>query len=206
MTVRFISLIADTVVNLNLFTKKARRPIQLRRGRIATRLYLLLFSVILAGLSLYTAVSVRSVTEISRSPSEAQFKYLQEQYPGTLQCPCSVVSIPYKQIIDIRPSLHQVCSSDFVKKSWYDKLGVLEIPYSTASTTLTFSRYFRSLAAVCDLSQLFLEQSIRRFHSTEYVSGKVPSLESFKSYMESIISGFKLATKNEFDYTMELIE
>lgn len=45
------------------------------------------------------------------NPSQAVFESLQREYPDTLICPCSTISIKYEEFIQLQSKLHQVFDS-----------------------------------------------------------------------------------------------
>lgn len=79
--------------------------------------------------SLYIFVFVANMdpkTEtVTVSPlSTASLDQLRSEHGGTLRCPCSRTSIPYRTFISNTISLHPVCSSMFVRREWIEALYV----------------------------------------------------------------------------------
>ncbi|CAF4358742.1 unnamed protein product, partial [Rotaria sp. Silwood2] len=53
------------------------------------------------------------------SPTQEQCEKLFERYNQTLQCSCTVLSIPYEKFLQVTSIYHQVCSSDFIQSRLY---------------------------------------------------------------------------------------
>jgi hypothetical protein len=54
--------------------------------------------------------------------SLATAEELQSGTPS-FQCPCTELSVSYENIIDLEPTYHQICSSDFVSPIWIEGLN-----------------------------------------------------------------------------------
>jgi len=197
--------IKQYIIKLNLFDDYSRDPLRIHRDRIATRLYVLFLTVTVSVLIMYTSISIQTISKTIQSPSQELYEVLQEQYPHTLRCPCSVVSIPYKELIEVIPIYHQLCSSDFVQPWWYESI----ISYEGASTEshliYTGSSHFRTLAMFCEIANLTIVAVTHRFSSMMFTNAQVVTAELFDSQMNTLIDTLLKSTQAEFLYTMSLI-
>ncbi|CAF1352559.1 unnamed protein product [Adineta steineri] len=83
----------------------------------------------------------KTMNKTITSPSQDQYKELQERYPDTLQCFCTEISIPYGELIEITPIYHQVCTSDFVQSWWYQNL-IVKDDGEASLQIIPFSLYY----------------------------------------------------------------
>ncbi len=110
-----IESIRIKIIDFNIFPLRSfgniDRDNAKRLGRISTRLYLLLLAVSLTTFGLYTFVQYQIFTKTIDNPSMTDYQQLfgrSSQYQSTVDCPCSITSIAYKNFLEIKPSFHQV--------------------------------------------------------------------------------------------------
>ncbi|CAF0887032.1 unnamed protein product [Adineta steineri] len=122
---------------------------------------------------------------------------LSSQYPETLTCPCSSISIEYKQFISFQPTFHQICSSDFVTTNWIESFvsRVTLVRYDIRSIG---SIYFTTLSKFCNLSLETINNALLSFNSTKYTTRNVQQLDLFQSQTEKIIDDLEKSTTNSF--------
>ncbi len=104
---------------MNLYKTTSTDEIDLRQQRIQTRIYLVLFISCLSVILGYTAIIDRSITKTLVMPSIADYEHLLDFYSVDLNCPCTRISIPYKELItDLRVNaFHQACSTNLIELS-----------------------------------------------------------------------------------------
>ena len=186
------------ILNLNLFKdpeKRAENDVQ--NQILSTRLYIVSMAASLCVLVLYTSLSYVTKTITIRQPTVNVFKQLQAQYPQTLLCPCTSISIEYKQFVSFQPTFHQICSSDFVKQSWNDYLNSNLIMYAL-DFRISGSSFFPTLLSFCNLSFQTINRELLVFNSTKYVTRNVQRLDIFQSQSQEMVSLFKQTTTNAF--------
>ena len=97
---------------LNLFdeatTGEMINGTTLHRQILATRVYLLLMTIVLFILVLFTSLNARTLTQRVSEPSQSTFERLQTQYAETLLCPCREIAVPFSRILSIEFTYHQV--------------------------------------------------------------------------------------------------
>ncbi|CAF4486388.1 unnamed protein product, partial [Didymodactylos carnosus] len=91
---------------------------KLENELISTRLYILLLIISFVILVFYSSLIRITQTVIVNEPSITKYTQIYERYSQTLSCPCDRISVSYKDIIQIQPFYHQICSSDFIKDQW----------------------------------------------------------------------------------------
>lgn len=103
-----MSRLVRSLIELNLFESGSIEIERIRRERWSTRIYLVLFAMILSSLAIYTAIDDRLVSITITNPSYQTFVSLQNQYPTTFKCPCSKIAMKYQTFMQLKPSYHQV--------------------------------------------------------------------------------------------------
>ncbi|CAF1471133.1 unnamed protein product, partial [Adineta steineri] len=69
-------------------------------------------------LTLYTIIQPQTLTKSCSTPSLNFDKNLMNDYSDELEYPCSVISSPYDEYVQIQPIFHQICSSDLISNEW----------------------------------------------------------------------------------------
>ncbi|CAF0883894.1 unnamed protein product [Adineta steineri] len=197
--------VKDKIMTLNLYSKYSRDPIRVYHGVLATRLYiiLLLMSTCIIILFSYSSNQIFNGTIIN--PSEQEYEKLEKNYPSTLTCPCTQISIPYKDLITIEVKYHQICASDFIQPWWYQSF----FPYYTSDDDktdfLTFApSYFQTLETFCEIAKIIINNEINRFLTTTFVHAQILTNDLFYSQINSAINTFIQLTKNEYIYRMSV--
>ena len=162
-------------------------------GIYATRLYLFLLVASIAVLVSYASISVRVQSMTVYQPSLSEYNQLYVQYPLTLVCPCTRLSLPYASIISIKPRYHQVCSSDFIK----DDVWIL---YFNLPANIIFSIYdFRSggihmfsiLQTLCKMANETVMNELAVFNDTKFVTARVLSSDTFNIQTAILVQQFQ---------------
>lgn len=208
MTVRMRNIllkVKKVIIELNLFSDYSQDLFRIRRGRVATRLYVFLLIGTSSVLIMYTSISIQTISKTIQSPPQELYEVLQKLYPDTLQCPCRVVSVPYKKLIEVLPTYHELCGSDFVQAWWYESLPNLDVGSSDPSILTTATSHFRALAMLCDIANRTIVSVIHRYSSMMFTNAQVMTVELFNSQMNASIDTILKSMKAEFIYTMLLI-
>ncbi|CAF3953325.1 unnamed protein product, partial [Rotaria sp. Silwood1] len=201
----FISYIKNTMEELNMFSNHSRDLSRVRHGRIASRLYIILFTVFISVLIVYTSLSVQTISQTVASPTQEQYEKLLKQYSQTLQCPCTTISIPYEDFLRVAPIYHQVCSSDFIQSWWYQSLLPLNVSDLSLEFLPSVSSYFQTLSAFCEIANLTIVDAIRQFSLTLFVNAQVLPYDLFVLQTNSLITIFLNLTRADFRHTMSLL-
>jgi hypothetical protein len=180
---------------------------ELQNERISTRVFIILLTIILTILLLYTSLESVTKTVNIKSPTLAQYSKLYATYPQTLTCPCTQISINYGKFLHVEYSFHQVCNSIFVTENWINYLATLEGPDTVYNDDFRYSGTFtfQALSALCDLVNRTLSDSLTRFYSSQYVSAFVTPSELFQSQGQSLLLQFISTATNEFLLSIDMI-
>jgi hypothetical protein len=125
---------------------------ELQSQRISTILFIILLTIVVSTLLLYTTLVTVTKTVNIKNPTPAQYSQLYATYSQTLTCPCTTISIKYEEFLDVEYSFHQVCNSIFVTENWIDYLAPSRsITIYPRDFRWTGSHTFQGLNEFCDL-------------------------------------------------------
>ncbi|CAF1231607.1 unnamed protein product [Adineta steineri] len=202
----FLLSIRNQLVELNIFRHYPSTNTQIRHQRYATRLYILLFFISIVILTIYTLSQGSIQSKTIFNPSQSEYIQLQQDYLNSLSCSCTSNSMPYSTFIELQPYYHQVCSSDFISEKWMTYThrmkfnGVHHFDYRAIANT-----HFQTLSMFCQEAEQTINDSLRVFFETEFVSLNVISQQSFEFQINSLIENWKFKTINTFQRTVRLV-
>jgi hypothetical protein len=200
--------IKSFLIQLNLFESVDTRsnPDRLRTAIISTRLCIILMTIAVFILVLFTALSQRTQTVIIQNPSEDVFQELYLKYSTTLHCPCNQVEIPYKIFINTSYKFHPVCSSVFVSNSWINLLFRPDMgyffPFDFRSSA---SGQFQLLASLCLFANRTIQDATDNFLSNALLSPQALSSASIKIQSEARSQFLKTSTTYTFRRLLNLV-
>lgn len=177
----------------------------IRKGRIASRLYVVFLIIEIFVLILYTTQSRQTFTVTIKSPLLNQFENLRTKYSDTLHCPCNVISIPYKKFIHISPVYHQLCYSDFVRRDEYQNMRYYLIDIGTVDFSVLLPVYLRGLTLFCEMANRTFALEHNRFLLTELVHTEVIPQDVFDAKMSLTVSAFLTTMRTDFLHKISLM-
>ncbi|CAF1199914.1 unnamed protein product [Adineta ricciae] len=141
---------------------------------------------ITASLLLYT------VNKSESSPSLSTFQYLVNKYPKTMNCPCSNIGITYQTFIDINVKFHQVCSSQYITKSWIESVFAQRNLSSFKSDDIhqMLSFFWQIIADFCTISSQAFHSAIINFGSSFILSPKAIAPNIIENEIYSELNGY----------------
>ncbi|CAF1054872.1 unnamed protein product [Adineta steineri] len=180
---------------------------QLRNEKISTRLFIILLTLSLAVLLLYTSLINLTQTVNEKAPTMIKYLELYSTYPQTLICPCTQISINYGTFLSIEYTFHQVCTSFFIKQDW---IRYLSDNYQAGNISSYDFRsmgpyLFQALNAFCELVNQTISIRLSQFNSSQYVSASVISSDVFKSQAQSLVNQFNSSTTSDFLLSLTII-
>ena len=182
----------------------------IKDGIYATRVYFLTLSVGLLILIFYASISVQLRTISIFHPSLDVYEELYDQYPSTIVCPCTRLSMSYQSVMNPQPRFHQVCSSDFVNDDvWFLYFDIpSEIYFYTYDFRVLGNDLFRSLQGLCIMAIDTVDNALKVFNDTQLVSVEVMTKERFNAQTSVLIEQFQRQVferkKKEFGITQFL--
>ncbi|CAF0796397.1 unnamed protein product [Didymodactylos carnosus] len=174
---------------------------------MATRLYIVILIVSLLITTLYLSLGEELHRETALNPSESQYNHLQQTYPNSLICPCTSLSMSHQTFISIEPVYHQVCLSDFVSSAWIDFLAARQynLFLFIYDKRYNVNTQFRLLSTLCENAQQTVNDSLRLFLQTQFVSSQVIAQEIFHSQINSLIEDWQVNTISRFQLGIQLV-
>lgn len=171
---------------------------------IATRIYIVLLLITLVIVSVFISLQQQTHSFTVDFPIESEFRSLNEKYPSTLSCSCSQLAVRYETFLHLSPTLHQICSSDFIHSNWSSTLANKGDIWNTPDWFLLSTQY-RLLSSMCQLSEEILNQSISKFLSEQLINTETLSSNSFHQLIDSAMILFLEQLPKEFRRTLSFI-
>ncbi|CAF4154849.1 unnamed protein product, partial [Adineta steineri] len=143
----------------------------IKNQKISTIIFLMLFTISVVALFLYSSLTPITKTVVVEQPSLSDYQQLEEKYSNTLLCTCTSVSNEYNKFISsFTPTFNQICSSDFVSDKWLDYVNYrlfLEPQYHFVFD-FRHSAYgsFAMLRTLCVLAKQTIDDQLISFYST----------------------------------------
>ena len=203
-----VTIIKSHFLQLNLFKSGIENEQTVLNERRSTRLYLFLFILSLTILTFYYTVTPFTETVTLESPSFVKYSIFARKAP--LQCPCSKVAIKYEKFLQLKPSYHEVCQSDFLSNDWIHHLSLLYEQSWDNSIPSDFRRIalfqFETLRSLCELVQEILTSGIQSFHQTDFVQSQLVEETLFQVQINSFVSEFINSSPKMFLRTLHFIQ
>jgi len=199
------------MIELNLFNSipPSHDKNVLRQERYTTWIYLILLFLTVMILTVFTSIKPQTIRVIKKSPLLKDFIQLHDQYPLTLDCPCSQPAIDKKFISHIEPQYHEVCLSEFVSSKWIDVQF-----YQQSSSPVMFTNdigyqsqfHFQLLSTLCHMADQTIQDSLQSFYRTKFVTIQVVSRQSFQTQIDLMMEKFKRTMPESFQRTLNLLK
>ncbi|CAF4116566.1 unnamed protein product, partial [Adineta steineri] len=212
---KLITFLSIKVLNLNIFParifgSKIDRITVKHLGQWSTRLYLILLSIIFVILTLYTLIQPQTLTKSFAAPSLNFYQNLMNEHSDELECPCSLISSPYDEYLQIQPIFHQICSSDLISNEWRLNITANIISnlsaYNQRDYRLFLSTHLQFLNGLCQLSMQTVNQSIQQSLSSLMITKQLLSEENFNLHINSMINEAKSNAPSTFIHLLSLLQ
>ncbi|CAF1532558.1 unnamed protein product [Adineta ricciae] len=201
---RIYQKLESKLIDLNVYSRHSRDKIRVYHGVLSTWLYVTLLLISIIIIILFSNLSNQTINETFANPTWKLYQRLYEKYSTKLFCPCTQILVQYEDFTKIQVRLHQICSSDLIRPSWYENF-LSSNSFKRRLEFLSFaSSYFRTLAAFCDFANTTIHDSIQRFLKTDFVNGQLLSNHSFLLTMNSLIHQLIRSIRTDFHYKMSL--
>jgi hypothetical protein len=189
--------------SLNLFAAKSSSTVKQteRKEIIATRIYLFLFLLSLIMALLYAGpFNDHTKTLIKKLPTSDTVNDFYAKNISTLTCPCSTAAIPHSKFLSIIPQYHLICSSDYVKPSYYINLFKKRDKISRRLST-----HYRILATFCQQAHRIIKSAQDVFGAHELISVETMTHSSFTIQTEALVSTFISQISSDYRRTLTFI-
>ncbi|CAF1249178.1 unnamed protein product, partial [Didymodactylos carnosus] len=201
------SRIKNEIRTFNIFRNPEKKTTyDLNNQYYATRLFILCLTISMVILIIYTTLTTVTITVKVKQPTSSVFLHqLYPKYSQTLSCPCTQISIEYKEFISFQPTFHQVCSSDFISQSWLDYSIVNDTDLDQLDFRSRMSGSFLALLTFCKLSIETIQNTLLVFNSSTFVTSSVISENLFQSQAAEFILLFKETIIKSFQNSLTMI-
>ena len=202
------SYLLDSFNRLNLFSDHPYWSLNLTSSEqiLSTRLFLILISICLLILSIYSSLILVTNQITLDKFSLDDFERLEKLYPQTINVPCTELSIMNQKFLNLSPIFHEVCSSPFVKTRW---ISSLFLPNATSHNILDFRTYgfahYRSLKLFCRIARQTVHDNQRRFSSNYLTNRYVFSRNRFNEISSVLFNNFQRNLLTNEKQTVRLI-
>ncbi|CAF0966699.1 unnamed protein product [Adineta ricciae] len=193
------------LIELNWFESNTNDEENLRKEIITTRVYLIVFTLVLLTLVFYSSLIDKTINVKVSLSSLSQYQQVQMKYPNTFNCPCNEISVPYKDFLVVSPIYHEVCSSDFIQQSW--------IEYLYNEQTITDQNYravaaaqFQVLSYLCIIADGTIQESLAQFYSTKFITNDFIPFSLFQIQTDSIVDIFQKTLSQTFNRPFEMTQ
>ena len=194
------------LVCLNLFKSRFPEPEKISRQIITTRIFILLLTLTSTMIGFYLFLSTHTQVIIIDNPSLDTYERLASVHGGSLTCPCSTLSIPFGDFLNISYALHQICSSDLVSSDWLEFILLYDqnLPTSDASIShdgdfrTVGSSYFQLVATLCIVAQETIDKALATLLVNQFISDRVPEKSLFLEQMRSLNDSFVNSVLSDF--------
>ena len=146
-----------------------------------------------------------SQTITIQNPSVVTYLSLEEAYGDDLTCPCTNIAIEHREFISLSPTIHQLCSSDFISDRWLNYLRGASAGYISADFEHTGSFLFNILASSCRLAKQIIADALSIFYSTRYISSKVVHPDALEQEIEKVSNVYLNTISKTYAQSFELI-
>ncbi|CAF3670536.1 unnamed protein product, partial [Adineta steineri] len=182
----------------------------IKNQKIATIIFLILFTISIVALFLYSALTPLTKTVVVEQPSLSDYTQLEEKYSNTLLCTCTSVSNEYDKFISsFTPTFNQVCSSDFVSNEWLNYVNYRSFLEPQYHFTWDFRHsaygFFAMLRTLCVLAKQTIDDRLISFHSTVLLTENTISEDIFLANINAIRDQFTNASANDFIITLDSV-
>jgi hypothetical protein len=205
---RSFSLLKKTIIGLNLFENQSRDVRIQRYQVVATRVYVTILIVCLLTIALYQGIREDIRQERVQNPTLSRYLELETLEVDSLACPCTKMSVARQKFISLEPIYHQVCSSFVVSSSWVNYLDIiLRYQYQTKFPyRVSLAPFFRLLDTLCKHAQETVNDTLRSFLQTDFLSAQILRQSTFTPQFEALIESWKFTTVNGFQLETTLFQ
>ena len=173
---------------------------------LSTRLYSIFLFITLLMLIFFTGFTIQTRIVSVSTPSMTEFEHLSLKYPLTLSCPCSQMTIPYKQFFTFSPQYHQICSSEFVTQQWIKSLFKISInDYHPLDFRIVGSAQFQVLALLCRTADQFVSDAIKQFNLSLLITKQTLFRTAFDVQVAALVDELKANTLVAFLYVDQIL-
>lgn len=200
-----LRLLIEYLKKVNFFDDDTNDERTKRNQILSTRLYIILFIIILASFTVYLSLSFQTITVSTSKPNQNQYEALLIEFSNTLKCPCENIAVAYKEFVNVKPIYHEICSSDFVSQRWLDFLFEKNMSYYfQLDFRYSATALFQTLQTLCQQAQKTINDKLIEFDSLQLIASELISNKTFSIQTNSSFETFKATTLSLFQNLINL--
>ena len=160
-------------------------------------------------LLLLMLLGIKTTTMTIWNPSLKVYKGLHQAHGNLITCACSKAVISHKQLGALSPTLHQVCSSDFVDDKWIASMFRLDWILTGRQFYGWYglgTRHFRLLSTFCQLANRTVSDAVDRFDRQSLITLNVISEADFIVQLNINFNQFTQSLTTNFDLLVMLVQ
>ncbi|UJR12711.1 hypothetical protein I4U23_016885 [Adineta vaga] len=162
--------------------------------KLTHRLQIILVIMMLYAFYVHHAFRSELITKEIKKPSRAVYEDLIRQYPDSLHCSCSEITIQYRSFLNVTASFHPICSRDFVSEAWNivhsnPLVFLLGIKRNYAYAGIA---QLQAMMSLCKLSQDTIHDSLDQLLTSYLVNNQLLSSSLLREHIQRIIDDFKI--------------
>jgi hypothetical protein len=202
----WLQKLISALVKMNLFRSATHtEPSDIYQQRWTTRFYIIILSLSFIIVTMYTAIAEQIIHDDFINPSLDEVLDLQQQTSlSSLQCPCSQLSSSFEYYIELIPTYHEICFSDFVSEDWIEVLSMGQYMFPVTDFRQS-APTFRLLQSLCELANTTVNNALKLFYETKLINENLMTKNIFEPEMNSSGEYFKYITPDRFSYWLELM-
>ncbi|CAF4073640.1 unnamed protein product, partial [Adineta steineri] len=182
----------------------------IKNQKISTIIFLILFTISIVALFLYSSLTPITKTVVVEQPSLFDYQQLEEKYSNTLLCPCTSVSNEYNKFISsFTPTFNQICLSDFVSDEWLNHVNYRLFIEPQYHFVFDFRHsaygFFAMLRTLCVLAKQTIDDRLISFYSTILLTENTISEDIFLANIYATRDQFINASATDFIITLDSV-
>ena len=199
------------VKEMNFYRSQPTNDEIVRRERRWTRIYLFLLFTSLVCVTVYTTLDRNIVDHSIDGPHHLNdYEKLQNIHSIQLNCPCTIVSIPYRSVVKTLQvqSFHPICESQFLSISWLEYLRTsmeMEFWMPAEDFRQWAADFFNAIRKLCLLAKQTIDHELSHFMSSTLITDRLISKEMFDFRMNQTIEYLIANISRSFLYEFYLI-
>ena len=160
-------------------------------------------------LLLFMLLGIKATTMTIWNPSLKVYKGLYQAHGNLITCACSKAVISHGKLGALSPTLHQVCSSDFVDDKWIASMFYLDFVLSGRQYFGWYglsTLHFRLLSTLCELANRTVSDAVDRFNRQSFITLNVISKADFMAQLNINFKQFTQSLTTNFDLLVTLVQ
>lgn len=164
------------------------------------------FLVSVIVLLIFNLLNTQTILISISNPSLNTYTDLQKLHSTELRCPCSTIAIPHHRFISLSPTLHQICSSDFITDRWLSTLQQITIYNADLDWRNKAYQQYNILSKLCQLSNETVTNAINEFLSQSLIVSNLLTETDFNIQINKTLIQFYQLTIVYFRHLMEVVD